>query len=595
VLTRANVVQSFLNLFEEPRYLEVGVNRGATFHAVKATRKVAVDPTFLFPPEERETASATEYWEIISDCYFEKAARDGAAFDVVFIDGLHTFEQTLRDFLNASLLLQPRGVIIVDDVIPNSYDASLPDFSEVLRLRELAGNLGALWSTDGSWMGDVFRLPFFIEQFLQSYSFATVSENHGQTVVWRQVRSAKDLPQPSFEAISRLDFRATILSRSSFRLQPLEHIIEDVCLALGHRNRTGTDEVTKPKISQFPDGSILSSRLVPGEQMPRPRLSYPELMPQPVRDVLSNTWGSYRPEKEIKFHLLEEVFVVGDGLVFDRNLALYGPTTTNFIDWQIAEAFETLRTGIKQANVKRYESALLCGQAGLSNYGHWLIEMLPIAFLARDCVLSHGWDLFVPHIYPWMAAVVRDSLSRLKIEAERVFENDGRPIWFRKLLVVTGITQHGKYYLPVTAECLQEIASDVEPDGSESIWVSRLGENRALAQEEEVNRLLSARGWRVIFPGKMSLREQIAACKGARHLAGVDGAGLTNIGFMPSGGNVTAFTPANMPDLFFWGLAANRKLSFHEVRCPITPPTDTATPWDGKLLIDPEEVLQILS
>lgn len=40
----------------------------------------------------------------------------GETFQFIFIDGMHTFDYTLLDFFYADLLLQPGGVICVDDV-----------------------------------------------------------------------------------------------------------------------------------------------------------------------------------------------------------------------------------------------------------------------------------------------------------------------------------------------------------------------------------------------------------------------------------------------------------------------------------------------
>ena len=221
--------------------------------------------------------------------------------------------------------------------------------------------------------------------------------------------------------------------------------------------------------------------------------------------------------------------------------------------------------------------------------------MMPIAFLTRADILSQGWKVFIPAIYGHMRNVIRDSLSMIGLPEANVVEHDAQPAWFEEAIVVSGLTQHGLYYLPVTADCLQELAEQVSPDGSEKVWISRVGEKRRLVQEEELQATLEAKGWRIIHPGQMTLREQIAACKGARHVAGVEGAGLTNLGFMAAGGQVTSFIPAVMPDLFFWTLAANRVLRYHEVRCPLASPSDDPViPWIAPLQIETERVLEAL-
>lgn len=96
--SRADVVQAVLSLYPDPHYLEVGVSRGATFHAVEAAQKVAVDPSFRFDIEAAaaEHPGAT-YFALTSDAYFGDVAGTGTRFDVIYLDGMHTVEQTLRD------------------------------------------------------------------------------------------------------------------------------------------------------------------------------------------------------------------------------------------------------------------------------------------------------------------------------------------------------------------------------------------------------------------------------------------------------------------------------------------------------------------
>jgi hypothetical protein len=84
-------------------------------------------------------------------------------------------------------------------------------------------------------MGDVFKLPFFIETFLQQFNYATVEENHGQTILWRQVRSAHSIPNRLVEHVARLDYRATILARNSFRIVDLDSIVALVRKAMAGR------------------------------------------------------------------------------------------------------------------------------------------------------------------------------------------------------------------------------------------------------------------------------------------------------------------------------------------------------------------------
>lgn len=132
-MDRPDVIQGLLNLYSNPSYLEVGVNHGITFHAITAARKVAVDPKFNFDVPQarlRPGGATSDYHEVPSDDYFANRPA-GDMFDVIFLDGLHTFDQTLRDLLNAMTCLKPTGAIVIDDVTPSSYAASLPTMEKM--------------------------------------------------------------------------------------------------------------------------------------------------------------------------------------------------------------------------------------------------------------------------------------------------------------------------------------------------------------------------------------------------------------------------------------------------------------------------------
>jgi predicted O-methyltransferase YrrM len=112
----------------EGRYLEIGCDRDDVFRAVPARRKVGVDPV------RGGTVRAT------SDDYF-RTSRE--TFDVVYIDGLHTYEQVRRDVVNALDRVAPGGWIVLHDMLPHDWvEAHVPRV------------------TPDSWTGDVWKAAF---------------------------------------------------------------------------------------------------------------------------------------------------------------------------------------------------------------------------------------------------------------------------------------------------------------------------------------------------------------------------------------------------------------------------------------------------
>ena len=99
-------------------YLEIGVFEGASLSLVQAgTVGAGVDPApqirHKIPPNVRV------FVETSDEFFSEYEARvDGRTIDMAFIDGLHHFEQTLRDFMNVEKRASSDGLILIHDCIP---------------------------------------------------------------------------------------------------------------------------------------------------------------------------------------------------------------------------------------------------------------------------------------------------------------------------------------------------------------------------------------------------------------------------------------------------------------------------------------------
>jgi|GEM_PF-5431802 len=162
-------------------YLEIGVQAGKTFFNVDIPVKVAVDPNFLFDYKEHASGEVI-FYNCTSDDFFS-SVDNSPTFDIVFLDGMHTFDQTYRDFCNALLHTHQRSIIIIDDTMPNDYYSSLRSQETCMyrRKHEAPG------SSIGEWRGDVYKILLFLNLFHSSLGFITVSnDGPGQTVVWRK-------------------------------------------------------------------------------------------------------------------------------------------------------------------------------------------------------------------------------------------------------------------------------------------------------------------------------------------------------------------------------------------------------------------------
>lgn len=190
-------------------YLEIGVASGVTFRHVEVPFKVAVDPKFEFDATQR--ASQTEvYHEETSDIFFSQHVSDYKPFDLIYLDGLHTFEQTFRDFCASLNCSHARTIWLLDDTHPTSLLAAHPDQMFALRLREKTRII-----RDRRWMGDVYKVVFAIHDFFPQFSYATFPE-HGQTAVWLETRTHFAPIWNSLKKISHMKYRDFLKHRNTY-------------------------------------------------------------------------------------------------------------------------------------------------------------------------------------------------------------------------------------------------------------------------------------------------------------------------------------------------------------------------------------------
>ncbi len=351
-----------------------------------------------------------------------------------------------------------------------------------------------------------------------------------------------------------------------------------------------------PDLVDLPPGRVVHTVLSPGFAYAPPDVTHEALIDPSIRPGLTATWSRAEPPRVTAFHSVPDVYVVGEGLVFDREQRLLQPSVTQTPPAMVEAAAATLRAAVQAGTVVPHAGPLvLCGKAGLNNYGHWLAEMLPRAFLSLPWIgLDHGWRVLVPQTYPWMRAVIEDSLDLLGAGAGKRVLGDGSPCHVSELVMLTGMTEHGQYFSPLVLGAMDRIAATVPAGAPERLWISRAGERRCLLDEERAQERIAAAGWTVVHPGRLGFREQVALAKGARHMAGVNGAGLANLLFMRRGGSVTSFVPAVMPDIFYWQLANHRGLRYREVRSLQAHELGGPTIWDAPLTIPLDEVLRQL-
>jgi hypothetical protein len=94
----------------------------------------------------------------------------------------------------------------------------LSDINDFMKMHKASGE------KSGAWMGDVYRLVFFVETFCQQLSYGTVNNNHGQLVLWREPRA--HVPQRTLSKVAQKAYKDVYLEKNAFRFAPLQEILE---------------------------------------------------------------------------------------------------------------------------------------------------------------------------------------------------------------------------------------------------------------------------------------------------------------------------------------------------------------------------------
>jgi hypothetical protein len=193
---RINQLASRLNL---QSYLEIGVCNGDTFCLIEIPDRTGVDPAFRFDPDTLRNRN-TRLQRETSDAYFA-ALPISVKYDAIFIDGLHIFEQVVRDFSNSILHTHDQSVILIDDTLPNDVYSSLRDPLDTSRFRHMVAN------NSRAWHGDVFKMVFYINDFWPCLNYRTIDVGgNPQTLVWRSPAERHDPICNNMELISRLTY-----------------------------------------------------------------------------------------------------------------------------------------------------------------------------------------------------------------------------------------------------------------------------------------------------------------------------------------------------------------------------------------------------
>ena len=167
---RISLINKAVNQFKDCKYLEIGCQTNICFDSISANYKVGVDP------QSGGTIRDT------SDNFFNS---NDIIFDVIFIDGLHTFDQCRKDIINSFKFLKIGGYIFLHDLIPRTWmEENTPPIQ-------------------GVWTGDIWKVLFELNK-TDGINFWVILADHGIGIVKKINNNI--LYHDQYENLKKLNF-----------------------------------------------------------------------------------------------------------------------------------------------------------------------------------------------------------------------------------------------------------------------------------------------------------------------------------------------------------------------------------------------------
>ena len=171
--SRLKIIQQIIDKLKFEDYLEIGCDRDENFSHINIKNKIGVDPI------RGGTLRMT------SDEFFKN---NKLFFDLIFLDGLHTYEQTIKDIDNSLNYLKKNGLIVIHDCLPKKiWNQIVPRMY-------------------GHWNGDVWKAIVHARTYENADTYTCIAD-HGLGIVFnRKNRNLLKLSNSNFKKLKFSDY-----------------------------------------------------------------------------------------------------------------------------------------------------------------------------------------------------------------------------------------------------------------------------------------------------------------------------------------------------------------------------------------------------
>ena len=187
---RMSFISRAISKFKNCKYLEIGCANNICFSSVPLKDKIGVDPNN--GGNVKDT----------SDNFFKNNKKK---FDVIFLDGLHIYEQCRKDIINALNFLNKNGYIFLHDMTPRS------------RVEENVPRLQPIWS------GNIWKVALELIK-TKGVDFFIVHADHGVGVIKKKEENV--IYHDDYENIKNLKFKDFLNLNKQFKYVEAEEALD---------------------------------------------------------------------------------------------------------------------------------------------------------------------------------------------------------------------------------------------------------------------------------------------------------------------------------------------------------------------------------
>jgi hypothetical protein len=193
-------------------------------------------------------------------------------------------------------------------------------------------------------------------------------------------------------------------------------------------------------------------------------------------------------------------------------------------------------------------------------YYHWMLEVLPKFHLFSKSDLHIDYFIISKLEFPFQ----KESLELLGLDFSKLLFIDNETLYKAKNIIIAStpgeVGNPPKWALDYIRDNLK---SDENSNKPEKIYISRKNARyRRIVNEQELIPILKQRGYEIIFPEKLSLREQINTFSKAKVIVAPHGAGQTNLAFTPDNIKLIELFSPDYINVCYWAISNEKNIKY---------------------------------